>query len=85
MAEAEILACGRPLITLDSRVNREVIKNGYNGFLCKANAKDYLEKIQNILGDEKKFREVQLNARITAELDFSTEVIAKRWIEIFKK
>jgi len=83
MAEAEILACGRPLITLNSKVNKEIIKDRYNGFLCKANAKDYLEKMKKFFENGENFKEIQLNARITAELNFSTKEIAKKWIKIF--
>jgi len=79
LGESEILACGRPIITLNSFVNKEIIKPSFNGFLCKPEPEDYLNSIEVILNNEKLLREMQRNARQTAEVFLSSNSIADKW------
>ena len=82
LGESEILACGRPLITLNSLVNQEIIKPNFNGFLCKPEPEDFLNSIKVILNNEKLLREMQVNARRSAEFFLSSNSIAKKWITL---
>jgi glycosyltransferase involved in cell wall biosynthesis len=82
LGESEILACGRPLIILNSFVNKEIIKLGFNGFLCKPDPEDYLNSIKVILSSEKLLREMQRNARQTAEVFLSSDSIASIWVNL---
>jgi len=82
LGESEILACGRPIITLNSFVNKEIIKPSFNGFLCKSEPEDFLNSIKVILNNEKLLRMMQRNARWTAEIFLSSNSIANRWIVI---
>ena len=68
LGESEILACARPLITLNSFVNQEIIKPNFNGFLCKLESEDYLNSIKTILDNENLLKETQRNARQTADV-----------------
>jgi glycosyltransferase involved in cell wall biosynthesis len=79
LGESEILACGRPLITLNSFVNKEIIKPNFNGFLCKPEPEDYLNSIKAVLNNEKLLREMQINARQTTEALLSSDSIADKW------
>jgi len=79
LGESEILACGRPIITLNSFVNKEIIKDGFNGFLCKPEPEDYLNSIKVILSNEKLLREMQRNSRWAAEVFLSSNSIADKW------
>jgi glycosyltransferase involved in cell wall biosynthesis len=79
LGESEILACGRPIITLNSTVNKEIIKPNFNGFLCKPDPEDYLNSIKVILNNEKLLREMQRNARQTTEALLSSDSIADKW------
>jgi glycosyltransferase involved in cell wall biosynthesis len=82
LGESEILACGRPIITLNSFVNKEIIKPSFNGFLCKSEPEDFLNSIKVILNNERLLRMMQRNARWTAEIFLSSNSIANRWIVI---
>jgi glycosyltransferase involved in cell wall biosynthesis len=82
LAESEILACGRPIITLNSTVNKEIIKPNFNGFLCKPDPEDYLDSIRTILNNEKLLREMQINARWVAEAFLSSSSIANKWLAL---
>jgi glycosyltransferase involved in cell wall biosynthesis len=85
LGESEILACGRPLITLNSFVNKEIIKPSFNGFLCKPDPEDYLNSIKVILNNEKLLREMQRNARQSAEVFLSLNSIADKWATLIFK
>jgi glycosyltransferase involved in cell wall biosynthesis len=82
LGESEILACGRPIITLNSTVNKEIIKPNFNGFLCKPDPEDYLDSIRTILNNEKLLREMQINARWVAEAFLSSSSIANKWLAL---
>jgi len=82
LAESEILACGRPIITLNSTVNKEIIKPNFNGFLCKPKSEDYLDSIRTILNNEKLLKEMQINARWVAEAFLSSSSIANKWLAL---
>jgi len=82
LAESEILACGRPIITLNSTVNKEIIKPNFNGFLCKPKSEDYLDLIRTILNNEKLLKEMQINARWVAEAFLSSSSIANKWLAL---
>jgi glycosyltransferase involved in cell wall biosynthesis len=85
LGESEILACGRPIITLNSFVNKEIIKPNFNGFLCKPDPEDYLNSIKVILSNEKLLREMQRNSRQTAEGFLSLNSIADKWATLIFK
>jgi len=85
LGESEILACGRPIITLNSFVNKEIIKPNFNGFLCKPDPEDYLNSIKAILNNEKLLREMQRNARCIAEVFLSSNSISSKWLNLISK
>ena len=49
----ESMIYGLPIVTSDIAGTRDLIKNGYNGFLCKSeDIKDFSQKIEILLKDE---------------------------------
>jgi len=64
---------------LNSFVNKEIIKDGFNGFLCKPEPEDYLNSIKVILSNKKLLREMQRNSRWAAEVFLSSNSIADKW------
>ena len=62
----ETQSCGIPAVVTDVGGNANIIKDGYNGFLCHVN--DYAgmaDKIDIMLSDRNLFRQMQNNARST--------------------
>ncbi|WP_297432221.1 glycosyltransferase [uncultured Cetobacterium sp.] len=49
LSVVEALKIGLPVITSNIPVMNEIIKNGYNGYICENNVDDYIEKIKIIL------------------------------------
>lgn len=80
----EAIACGLPCITYDIGGCKEIIKNGYNGYLI--NPKDinqFIEKIIELLLNKKRLREFGLNARDYALKEFSITSSAKNYFTLF--
>ncbi|MGB3075136.1 MAG: glycosyltransferase [Chitinophagales bacterium] len=58
LAIAEALAVGLPVVSLDGRGNREIIEDGYNGFMVNSqDATIFADKIADIVKDENTYFE----------------------------
>ncbi|HOO25405.1 MAG TPA: glycosyltransferase family 4 protein [Clostridiales bacterium] len=59
----EGLACGLPVIATDNRGHRELVKNGYNGFLTeKEDYKEAAKRVMEIFCDEALYGRLSKNA-----------------------
>jgi len=58
---AEAMGCGCPAIALDGPGQRDIIKNGYNGFLCHS-SNEMIDKILLLEQDEKLHKNIQKSA-----------------------
>lgn len=82
----EAASMGLPIVCSDISACKQVVKNGYNGFLCKK--KDYndlklqLKKFIE-LSDKEKIQ-MGINARIKAEKEFDSRLIAEEVIADFE-
>lgn len=83
MAEAEILACGKPLLILKSETNKRWIKDGYNGFLCE-NEEDYLKILKYLYENWQELEKLSKNARNSAR-SFSVESISEQWDKLIEE
>lgn len=82
----EAMACGLPVIASDLPGVRTVFKNGKEGLLCQPNnINDLAQKIDEVLLDEDKRKEMSLNARILAEESYSWEKIADSVLDEFSQ
>ena len=80
------MACGLPVIASDLPGVRTVFKNGKEGLLCQPNnINDLAQKIDEVLLDEDKRKEMSLNARILAEESYSWEKIADSVLDEFSQ
>ncbi|WP_251390897.1 glycosyltransferase [Mediterraneibacter agrestimuris] len=69
--EAKALQC--IILVSDIPSNRELIKDGENGFLCKLNAESIADRICEIKRNSELIKSVQKNLSLE-EMDFSSEV-----------
>jgi len=76
----EAMCCGTPVIALRSGGLIDQIADGVTGFLC-----DALDEVQEIIVADKVSEIDPYECRRRVEEQFSREVMAKRYLEYFKK
>ena len=83
----ESAAMGKPLIATDVPGCREIVRNEYNGLLCKVkDAKDLSRAMIEMF--EKKEKELQVmgkNSRQLVEKEFSDEVVTSAYLKAIKE
>ncbi len=82
----EAMATGIPIVSTKVGMAPEIIKDGYNGFLCEVEDVEMLtEKAREILDDGDMAKKMAENALETIG-DYSWEKITKRYYEkIYKR
>ncbi|UCD07053.1 MAG: glycosyltransferase family 4 protein [Candidatus Aenigmatarchaeota archaeon] len=81
----EAMSCGLPCIVSDIPSLREIIKDGFNGFLCKTDSKSIKNCIKRVLDNPKNSEKVGKNARKFIKNNFSADVLIEREIKLLKK
>ncbi|MBI5887860.1 MAG: glycosyltransferase family 4 protein [Deltaproteobacteria bacterium] len=75
----EAAAMGRPVITTDTRGCREVVEDGYNGFLVPVGDSNALAAaMEKLVTDEKLRKEMGIDSRKKAEREFDENVLVER-------
>jgi len=83
---AEANACHRPAIAYDIPNVRDVIKDGFNGFLVKPrNIKMLTSRIIEILSDRKKGKKMGENGRRLVEEKFTWRKVAEQTLNVYRK
>jgi glycosyltransferase involved in cell wall biosynthesis len=81
----EAMACGLPVIGSDVGGISDIIKNGETGLLvCQKDSKDLGNQIIRLLTDASLRGKVVGNARNLIETQFSWEVVAERFIKVYR-
>jgi len=80
----EALASGLPAVVTDVGGNREALREGREGFLCKPIAGELAERIVCILGDSELSERMSKNARERAT-EFSLERMAEQTAELYRR
>jgi len=83
----ESASMGRPIITTDVEGCREVVENGFNGFLCKSkDSKDLADKIEVFLSlSHDKMKLMGLNGRKKVEEKFNENIIIEKYLKTIKE
>lgn len=63
MVPMEVMSCGIPVIAVDEAGHKETIINNKTGYLLKRNSKIFADKIDNLLRNENKIKNLAENAR----------------------
>ena len=57
------MAAGLPVITLDGGGNRDLIKEGQNGYLVRANSEAFAQQIVNLWNNKNLYKHIALFAQ----------------------
>lgn len=78
---AESMACGCPVVSIDGPGQRDIIKDGLNGFLCK-DSEDMVSKILEISQNKELLENLSNNARKTSQ-QYSPSHMACKLIDFY--
>ncbi|AFM60745.1 glycosyltransferase family 4 protein [Enterobacter cloacae] len=83
----EAAAIGRPIITTDNIGCREVVDNGFNGFLCKPNSTSSLvESINKFLSLDFEHKvEMGLKSRRKIEKEFDEQIVINKYQSVIER
>lgn len=80
----EAMACGLPVVCTDGKGNRDLIKEGENGFMVwERDPKIIADKIQYLLNNENEYERIRANAYQFAQ-DFGIDNYVQRIIEVYQ-
>jgi glycosyltransferase involved in cell wall biosynthesis len=81
----EAMACGTPVITTKIHGPMEVVTEGYNGYtVAPRDARSLANTIKTILTDDKRLRQMQINARKEAVKKYSWKRIITEYLELYQ-
>ena len=79
----EAMAAGLPIVCSDVRGNVDLVKDGENGFLCKAtDADEFAEKIRKLVDDKSLLLEMGIKGKETIQ-GFSLEKVIEKMYTIY--
>ena len=82
----EAASCGRPIVTYDVPGCREIVEDGYNGYLLKPRELDKLVTIiLNLITNPNLCKVMGINGRKIVEKNFTQEKIAKQTLNGWEK
>ncbi len=81
----EAMGCGVPVVSFACKCGpRDIIKDGYNGFLVRENdVKGFDEKLLHLMRRRDIRKEMGKNAMSSAQ-EYDMEIIMKKWDGVFK-
>jgi glycosyltransferase involved in cell wall biosynthesis len=79
----EYMAVGVPTVCSPVGVNKDIIRDGVNGFLA-ASAEGWVRAFEQIRADRHLRQRMMLEARRTIETEYDVRVLARRLVEIME-
>ncbi len=81
----EYMASNLPVLANDSGGTKEILLNGYNGFLIEENIyENFIKYIDLLLSDEKNRNIMAMNAYNTISKSFNIDIMFKSYMNIYK-
>lgn len=85
LAILEEMACGKPVVMLDTADTRQIITHLQDGILCPANPECFLDAIRMLSSSPDTARRIGENARRTIMERYSWEAVGKMWVDLVKR
>jgi glycosyltransferase involved in cell wall biosynthesis len=80
----QYLAVGVPVVCSPVGVNKQIVKDGKNGYLAKTES-DWMEKLSLLIGSDEGLREdMGMNGRKVVDTEYSLEVNSPKLLEALK-
>ncbi len=81
----EAMAFGKPLVASNIKGNRECVRHGYNGFLCKPRvAEEFVQAVDRLRSDGTLYRRMSRNCLSMSRELFDIEVNARAVIRLYE-
>ncbi|MBU1147844.1 MAG: glycosyltransferase family 4 protein, partial [Candidatus Omnitrophica bacterium] len=80
----QYMSVGVPCVVSDVGANRDIVKDGINGYLAKTED-EWIEKLSILIDSHELRQRIGSAGRITAEEKFSVKANAPRYLEIIKR
>jgi len=82
----EAIACGLPVVAFNIGGMSDMITHQHNGYLAQPfNTDDFAQGISWILEDGDRYQRLSHQARLKTEKEFSLELQAKRYLQLFEE
>ena len=83
---SEAMACGTPVVAFNATGLKDIVDHKKNGYLAEPyDSEDLARGIKWILENEKREKELGINARNKVENDFNIEKVSKQYISLYRK
>ena len=80
----ESLSCGIPVVSFDIGGNSDMIEHKKNGYLAKSKSSKSLARGISWILQHTKYNDLSLNARKKVLKDFESEVVARKYVELYE-
>lgn len=82
----ESMACGTPMVSMNVGGVPDLVRHGITGYLAgPEDAEDFCNGIIQLLEDTEKHRQMKMNCRRIAVEEYSIELQAKRYIDLYSQ
>lgn len=81
----EAMSLGKAVVASDVLGNKDCVKNGYNGYLLPLVENSFVEKMNELIEDDEKRKQMEKNSRAYFESDFYINNRINALEEIYKK
>ena len=81
----EAMSLGKAVVASDVLGNKDCVKDGYNGYLLPLEEKVFVEKMNELIEDDEKRKQMEKNSRAYFESDFFIDNRIKALEDIYKK
>jgi len=80
----QYMACGLPVVASPVGVNREIVRDGENGFLAREPG-DWVDCLERLLADSGLRQSMGRAGRQRVELEYCVQQAAPRWVTLLQK
>jgi glycosyltransferase involved in cell wall biosynthesis len=81
----EAMSLGKAVVASDVLGNKDCVKDGYNGYLLPLNEEVFVEKMNDLIENDEKRKEMEKNSRSYFETDFFIDNRIKALEDIYKE